>query len=526
MQEGNKYSLKKIIIFGIIILVIAGLIGFYFINRKGKTDGDNQGGKDLFPFGNGTSQGTTATTIGGNVDETGTPQPSDGTPISTTDGERLRQITEYPVTNFATFLIDRKTLEPKLDEKTGQTNLIASTKPINMLRWNIKQTGILMDAEVSNDAIITTQKTSTKIPVAEELWIGRDGNTATYRTWDADTRSINTITGTVPAPAILTYCTVPFTQNLVVGSKGAEVAELQKYINKKLMLNIAVDGSLGPKTFELIKKLQTAVGVTESGTFDDTTKTAINDDCTKIKSDFERQNNALIKLTTSILPKNISRGAISPDGSQIFFLIPGANNVGTTGVIANPDGTGQRRIFESPAAEWSAQWVNKNTIALTTLASREADGYLYFLNPDTGNFKKVLGPLRGLTTLVSPDGKKVLYSNSSDASFSTKLYSVDTGALRTLDLSTLPAKCTWQDSAILFCGVPKTIVGNKYPDAWYQGVVSFADSIWLINTVQQATNIILSPDQAFDVIKPAISPDHNYLYFINKTDQTLWSYRL
>ncbi len=526
MPEEKKYSLKKIIIFGVIILILAGLIGFYFINKNNSSNNPAGQGKDLFPFKDGTAQTDTAVTIGGNVTDEGVPQVSDGTPISTTDGQRLRQITQYPVTDFFTSITNRRTLEPKLDEKTGQTNLVASTTPIDMLRWNIKQTGILMDAEISSDAIITTQKTQTKIPNAEELWLGQGGNSATYRTWNPETRSIGTVTGIIPTPTTLDYCMAPFTQDLKVGTKGAEVTELQKYINRKLALNIAVDGSLGPKTFALVKNIQTLLNIPTTGAYDQATKDALNADCTKTATEFEKQKNAVISLTTTLLPQNIVRGAVSPDGTQIFSLIPITNGFGISGLVSNPDGTGQRKIFESPATEWSAQWVNKNTIALTTLASREADGYLYFLNPISGDFKKVLGPLRGLTTLVSPDGKKVLYSNSNDRVFTTKVYSTDTGALRTLDLATLPAKCTWQDSAIIICGVPKNITSGQYPDAWYQGIVSFSDVVWLINTVQNNTNIVLAPDESFDIIKPQVSPNHAYLYFINKTDQTLWSYRM
>ena len=526
MPEEKKYSLKKIIIFGVIVLILAGLVGFYFINKK--NSGNNPAGpdKDLFPFKDGTTQADTAVTIGGNVTDEGVPQISDGTPISTTDGQRLRQITTYPVTDFFTSIATRRTLEPKLDEVTQQTKLVASTTPIDMLRWNIKQTGLLMDAEVSPDAIITTQKTQTKVPNAEELWFGQGGNSATYRTWNSEARTIGTLTGIIPTPVVLDYCMMPFTQNLKVGSKGIEVTELQKYINRRLAMNIAVDGSLGPKTFALVKNIQTLLNIPTTGVYDQVTKDSLNTDCTKTTADFAKQKNAVVTLNTTLLPQNILRGAASPDGTQLFSLIPITSGFGVSGLVSNPDGTGQRKIFESPATEWSAQWVNKNTIALTTLASREADGYLYFLNPVTGDFKKVLGPLRGLTTLVSPDGKKVLYSNSNDRVFTTKVYSTDTGALRSLDLATLPAKCTWQDSAVIICGVPKNITSGQYPDAWYQGTVSFSDVVWLINTVQNSTNIVLAPDESFDVIKPRVSPNNAYLYFINKTDQTLWSYRL
>lgn len=524
MQEGNTYSLKKIIIFGIIILVLAGLIGFYFVTKKNNTSDTPGTGKDLFPFGNGTSQTTTSQTIGGNVDESGTPQPSDGTPIATTDEQRLRQITQYPVTNFFPFTADRQILQPKLDEATQQTKLVASTTPVNMLRWNIKQTGLLMDAEISRDAIITHQKTSTRIPVAEELWVGNNGKAFGFRTWNNEARTVDTVLGVLPVDKQLGYCTVPFTQNLVLGSKTSDVKELQKYLNAKLSLNLALDGSLGPKTFALIKNLQTLLGTTSNGVYDESTKEAINTDCTKITATFEQEKNKPTTLTISLLPKNISRGTVSPDGTQYFFLVP--NQQGVAGFVSDILGNNQRKIFESPATEWMPEWVSQNTISMTTLATRESGGYLYFLDPKTGDFKKILGPLRGLTTRTSPDAQRVLLSTSTDKSFTTSIYTVATGARQNLDLTTLPAKCTWQDATIIICGVPKTIIGGQYPDSWYQGTTSFSDTLWSINTLQNTSTIILTPEQPFDTTHIKTSPDRQYLYFINKSDQTLWSYRM
>lgn len=526
MQEGNTYSLKKIIIFGIILLIIGGLVGFYFINKKNNPNDQGTSGKNTFPFGDGTSSGTTPGNTGGTIDDQGVPQiPVDTGTIATTNAERLRQITQYPVTNFFGFQTTRTVLEPKLDEKTGQTSLVPMTLLLNNVRWNIKQTGIIMDAELSDDAIITQQKTDTRIPVAEELWIARKGSAFGFRTWNGEARTIDTVLGTLPPEPTLSYCTLPFTQNLVPGSKTSDVKELQKYLNMKLSLNLAVDGSLGPKTFTLITKIQNILGIAESGLYDETTKEAINTDCGKIVTSFNQEKAQPAKLQMSLLPKNITRGAVSPDGSQLFFLVP-MSGFGISGIVSNSDGSGQKKVFESPASEWSAQWVTKDLIALTTLASRESPGYLYFLNPTTGDFKKILGPIRGLTTLVAPDGKRIIYSSSTDRGIVTRLYTLETGALKNLDLATLPEKCIWQDASIVICGVPKLVPGGQYPDSWYQGLVSFSDVVWKIDATNNTTSLILSPDQSFDIVKPQLSPDRSYFYFINKSDQTLWSYRL
>ena len=163
---------------------------------------------------------------------------------------------------------------------------------------------------------------------------------------------------------------------------------------------------------------------------------------------------------------------------------------------------------------------------MTTLASREAMGYLYFLNTTTGNFQKILGPARGLTTLVSPDANTVMVSQSTDSRITTGFYNVTTGVYKNSDLVTLPEKCFWSSNTVVTCGIPQTISSGVYPDDWYQGTQLFADNLWSIDTSSGATTDILNPTQLFDMIHIRTSPDGHYAYFINKTDGTLWSYRL
>ena len=64
-----------------------------------------------------------------------------------------------------------------------------------------------------------------------------------------------------------------------------------------------------------------------------------------------KEKTAPVQLSNSFLQKDIARGSVSPDGSQIFFLVPTTG--GITGMIAGTDGLGQRKVFESAATEWS-----------------------------------------------------------------------------------------------------------------------------------------------------------------------------
>lgn len=522
MPEEPRYSLKKIIIVGVIILIIAAIAGFFFINRKNNGAAPGTKDKNLFPFGQGTT--TSPTSAGTVAPGNATLENIGEDPLTVTDGARLRHVTDYPITGFFAQLSKRVVSEPKFDEKTQTMKLVSTLVPVNTVRFNAKQNGFLIDADVTKDAIIVEQKTKTSVPDAEEVWFGDLGQTVTYRTWNDTSRSIDSLVGILPSENQLSYCVNPLTLELKKGTKNTQVAELQRYIKEKLSIAITVDGSYGTKTVALVKTIQKSLGVAETGIVDQVTRDAINADCASIQAEFAKISSEPVSLEGKFLTKNILRGTISPDGTKMFFLRE--TSIGTVGIVAKSDGTEQKQIFVSPLSEWSPRWVSENVISMTTLASREANGYLYFLDPTNGNFKKILGPVRGLTALVSPDAKTVLYSASTDRGIATQTFTVGSGTAKALDLVTLPEKCTWQDAVRVLCAVPRVIPSNQYPDAWYQGLLSFEDIFWSINTDRGTTTRILSPEQSFDATHLQVSPDESYLYFMNNADRTLWSYRL
>ena len=62
------------------------------------------------------------------------------------------------------------------------------------------------------------------------------------------------------------------TTTLRNGSKGEAVKELQRFLNAKLNLGLVVDGVLGPKTIEVIKKWQSDNGLVPDGLIGPATK--------------------------------------------------------------------------------------------------------------------------------------------------------------------------------------------------------------------------------------------------------------
>jgi hypothetical protein len=171
-------------------------------------------------------------------------------------------------------------------------------------------------------------------------------------------------------------------------------------------------------------------------------------------------------------------------------------------------------------------------LTLTTKADSRIPGLLFFVDTLTGVVKTIIDDTFGLTTLTSPDGKTVLFSESSGAGFKTSLLNVETGVSDYFSINTLTEKCIWSEvnKNILYCAVPENIPFAKYPEDWYQSKKSFNDTVWRIDTELESYVEILNPKketgQDFDIIKPTLTTGDEYLMFINKNNLTLWSFDL
>ncbi len=240
---------------------------------------------------------------------------------------------------------------------------------------------------------------------------------------------------------------------------------------------------------------------------------------------------SLPEMKGGFFPQNIPSVSISPDDSKIFYISKFGN--GVLGTIVNFDGTKKSQIFNSTFTEWNPQWVNARIISLNTKPSASVPGYAYVLDTQTKDFSEVLGGIQGLTSLYSPNGKKILYSKTSSSgdSFSLSLYDVDAKNSSDLGIHTLPEKCVWsKDNIIAYCAVPNSINPGQYPDVWYQGLMSFSDSIWKINTKTAAFNLLsdMSKESGtqIDGTELFLDENENYVFFTNKKDSKLWSLKL
>jgi len=157
---------------------------------------------------------------------------------------------------------------------------------------------------------------------------------------------------------------------------------------------------------------------------------------------------------------------------------------------------------------------------------------MFTLNTSSGSFTKVIDDKNGLTTLMSPSGRYILYSESRNANVDLFIRDTENNTDTSLNVETLPEKCVWSNTkeTIIYCAIPAPLIRGAYPENWYLGIGSFNDNIWQIDIESQEYDLLLSEfreiEDSFDIINPQLTPEDDHFIFMNKKDLSLWSYRL
>ncbi len=235
------------------------------------------------------------------------------------------------------------------------------------------------------------------------------------------------------------------------------------------------------------------------------------------------------ELKGYFMPANISDLSLAPDLKSLFYLMPYSQSA--IGTVALLGGSQKVQIFNSEFTEWLSQWPAIRTILLTTKPSYVFPGSAYIVDTQTRSFDNVLSEINGLTTLMSPNGKSILYSESTDGGVKLKLFKMDTREFIDIGIKTLPEKCVWgADSTYAYCAIPQSLPEANYPDNWYQGLLSFNDDTWKLDFKSNIFTIIAHPEdmagESIDATHLTLDSKENYLIFTNKKDSFLWSLNL
>jgi hypothetical protein len=221
------------------------------------------------------------------------------------------------------------------------------------------------------------------------------------------------------------------------------------------------------------------------------------------------------------LPIGAREISFDKTGEKLFYLI--RNTGGAKGYAYDIPKDANVEIFSIPLSDVRVLW--GEPIYIYTTPSATQTGYVYSVVGGVLNHVGSSG--RGISAIRQ--GKGLLVSHLNDGVVES--FATSGEETYTIPTSLLPEKCIGAPGTetVFVCGAPQSpITQNQYPEAWYMGTASFSDSLWGIDienkSAQIISNLLEESGRELDVSKIGISSDGNYLYFINKNDNTLWVY--
>lgn len=182
-------------------------------------------------------------------------------------------------------------------------------------------------------------------------------------------------------------------------------------------------------------------------------------------------------------------------------------------------------LFNIPFREATIVW-GKSTNSVHYVyprTSSQLEGYLYAVK--SGVLRRM--PASGYGLSATGNDSYALFTVRSGDGYLTRAYEADPEGTTDIGFSFLPEKCAFINNGAL-CGLSSTSYDNNSPDNWYSGEVSHSDGLWYLDLKTKETFFVLDMENTsgrmLDVTKPEVAQDASALFFINKTDQSLWIY--
>lgn len=233
--------------------------------------------------------------------------------------------------------------------------------------------------------------------------------------------------------------------------------------------------------------------------------------------------------TSTLLDKNIRHISWAPNQDKIAYQYYNPQDQSESHIsIANPDGSNWENIFKTRMKNLIIEWPSPDKIAFRTRPSGLAQSVLYIIDTNGENIKKIKQSF-GLTTLWSPSGNKLLFSETDSQGKNLKLKIVDLikNKVQEIKLKTLPEKCVWSNEETIFCAVPKKLPDDiVMPDSFYQESVSLSDNFWKIDLQKEQAELQVKPKNNYNATNLIMSKDKERILFIDRKDNLLYGLKL
>lgn len=231
------------------------------------------------------------------------------------------------------------------------------------------------------------------------------------------------------------------------------------------------------------------------------------------------------------LHKSVQFVSWKPNSEKIVYQFIDENSNSNYLNIAEPDGSNWKNIFPTRLKDLIIEWPKNDLVSFRSKPSGLSPTIFFSLNPDSGKLTNLLPNFYGLSVLWSPNGEKNIYSKTDENGTNLRLEMSEKEGSETknVGISTFAEKCVWsEDNRTIFCAVPAVLPSNAVlPDDYYKNILNISDDFWQLNLdTGEKTKIDLGEDKSIDASDLLLSPQEDYLFFVNKKDGLLYSLRM
>jgi len=223
----------------------------------------------------------------------------------------------------------------------------------------------------------------------------------------------------------------------------------------------------------------------------------------------------------------------SPDGKKIAYQYQNDFTGDNTISLANPDGSNYSIVLKTRLKNLTLEWPKGSDVFFQEKPTGLVPSSLYSLNTLTKSFGQIISNINGLSVRWSVDGSKFIYSKTGSKGENISVFVANRNGSnsKSLEIATLVEKCAWsQDLRYIYCAIPKNInEAELLPDDFYKGTFAAVDNFFRVNIETGEKNKLLEDSQmieTYDANDLFLSPQEDYLFFVNKVNGLLYSIKL
>lgn len=229
-------------------------------------------------------------------------------------------------------------------------------------------------------------------------------------------------------------------------------------------------------------------------------------------------------LMTGLLAESITDFTTTNDNT-FLYAVQTANSV--VGKEYNPETDRTNTLFTLPFREATIDWgsVASGPHYAYPKASSKLEGFLYQIKDGVLTRLPIDG--FGLTAAGSPS--HILFSKQVEDVYTTYARNLLSNETSLFSMVIVPDKCTSlpTNSSKFICGGNLTnSYTDKTPDTWYQGITTYSDGIWEVDTTHSFSVLLFDVrneiGRDLDTTEYLMNSTGERVYFINKSDRTLW----